>query len=59
MEKEISIRFDFLEEGDVFRFNGCTEKNVKVSINQYKDEKGNIHILKYVIEKVIIFLNNQ
>ena len=56
--KELSIRFDFLKTGEIFRFNGDREKNVKVSENQYEDATGKRHILRDERCKVIIHANN-
>jgi hypothetical protein len=52
--QEGSIRFDFLDDGEPFRFNGNTKWYNKVDWNKYADNDGNVKVLGHVREKVII-----
>jgi len=52
---ELSIRFDYLDIGDIFRFNGSTKKYIKHNVDAYRCKNENIkHRISNIKEKVIL-----
>ena len=50
---EFSIRFDYLETGDKFRFNGDTDICQKTTHNQFTEPNGDTHYISDLRCKVV------